>query len=677
MPPQLKLKNMRQTKNMRAMLIVALLLVGFAHVFAQSSQISANAFPAAAVADGHSTITIKARIVTSGGTPVADNTQVIFESDLGTFRDGGIATTKDGEAQATFVAGTTTGVATITIRATGLSIAPAKVTVELVLDREQLKTTKDYVEIVSQKPLAFSPADRKIQAEDLDHNVTLRYRDWQVSAEKLQLNLETYELVANKAVVKVGRTERKFASLYVHLDSKQGFGLTKVQESEVTGIASVGKIIILKSETSEHFGMAAINGTNVKAIHAIRLDNLFKIEDFDSPPALITARKAVVFRNKEIQFQQAELYAGTSRVMRLPLYRSPLTGDRRLFVDQILHVDDNQVALTYPYYLTLKPGETSYLRFHIGDQNSLFGASNRPQLDYGIDWERGAENYGGFLLGGLGQDSWGIEMHQYYRFDDRMTGFAQVETPAAHSVSGSMSLNRTLNSGYSASLSGSITQSLVGDPLTDQTASFLLQRDPMKIGSLPLRFSYGLTASHVSTTAPIAIQRQEAVGLQGQLTMVEQKLSPVTQFDSGITVSHLVGQNVDSGLTLGANAFIRTRYDNASFGFGYNFTQDPLQSLRVGQHMLTGVASYDKGNLILSLNGSTALDINNLQYTSSLRYRFKKLWSVAYASSFYRYLGSSFLDYNFGVYYSYLGSKQVGLIWSYKTNRLGLQLLGD
>jgi hypothetical protein len=662
---------------MRTALSLVLWFGGVFCCLAQSGSMNISSFPTAAVANGHDTAAIRVTIINGSGTTVPDGTQVQFETDLGTFRDGGLATTRNGVATAVLVAGNVTGTATINAKALGLSVAPAHLTFEFVGSQDLLNSAKDYVEIVCQKPLQFSPADRKIQAEDSEHKVSIRYRDLTIEADKVELNLETYELRAVRATMKTNRVTRKFSELNYHLDSKTGYGVTTVQVREITGIAGVGRVIVLHSTLNDRYGLASVKGSKVEALHGIDLNSYFKINEFDEPPALITARKAVVYRNKEVQFQNAELYAGDARVLRLPLYRAPLTGDKRLFTEQILNVNDNQIAVTYPYYLSLKPGETSFLRFHMGDSTGLFGSSNRPQLDYEIDWERGSENYGGFLFSGLGQAAWGLELHQYYRFDNSMTGFAQIESPATRSVNGSMNLNKSIAGGYSANLSSSITQSLLGTSLTDQSTSLILQRDPMKVGNFPVRFSYGATASHVSTTAPIAIQRQDAYGLQGQLTMLEQKLSPSTKLDGGLTVSHLMGTNVNGGLSLGANMFLRSHIQSVNFGFGYTFTEDALQSERVGHHMITGLTSYDRGNLILSLNGSTSLDIQNIQYTSSVRYRLKKLWSLAYTSQFYKYLGGSFLDYNFGVYYTYLGSKQIGLIWSYRTNRLGFQLYGD
>jgi hypothetical protein len=658
-------------------LIIGLLGLGLACPgHAQNATAAINASPVAMVANGHDTVTIRVTITNSNGNAVPDGTLVLFSCDTARFREDSV-TTKAGTALATLVAGSVTGPATVTAKVVGLPVAPVTTTVDLVASREELSASKNYVEIVSQKPLQFSPSERKIQASDSTHQVSLRFKDLRIEADQIDLNLETYELRAIKAKVSENKGSHIYSKLFLRLDSRTGYGITTVREPELTGIKSVGRVIAFETKDSEHYGLAAIRGSQLTAAHGMRVDGLFEIAEFEDQPALITARKAVIYRNKEVQFQQAELYAGESRVMKLPLYRAPLTGERRLFTEQILNVNDNQLALNYPYYLSLKPGETSFLRLHMGDNSGLFGTSNRPQLDYQIDWERGAENYGGFLLSGIGQTAWGLELHQYYRFTNQTTGYAQIVSPGVRSVNGSMNLSHSLDGGYSASLSSSITQSLVGTPLTDQSATLLLQRDPMKVGNLPLRFSYGLTASHISTTAPISIQRQDSYGLQAMLTMLDRKLDNSTHLDGGLTVSHLMGTGVDGGLGLSANMFLRKRIDDVSFGFGYNFTEDAFQSERVGHHQVSALTSYDKGNMTLDLRGATSLDINNVQYSSSLRYRLRRPWSIAYTSSFYQYLGSSFLDYNFGLYYNFMGSKNIGLIWSYRTNRLGFQLFGD
>ncbi len=81
--------------------------------------ISLTANPPAIVADGVSTSTVSATVHSSSGHPVADGTEVVFTTTMGTLAGNGIytATTQSGVAVAVLTAPTTDGVARVTARA--------------------------------------------------------------------------------------------------------------------------------------------------------------------------------------------------------------------------------------------------------------------------------------------------------------------------------------------------------------------------------------------------------------------------------------------------------------------------------------------------------------------------------------------------------------------------------
>ena len=76
--------------------------------FAQNATISLNCFPAIAVADGRSPLTVTAIVRNQNGSAVPDGTQVVFSSRLGNFRQNVVQTT-DGLARVILIAGTTAG----------------------------------------------------------------------------------------------------------------------------------------------------------------------------------------------------------------------------------------------------------------------------------------------------------------------------------------------------------------------------------------------------------------------------------------------------------------------------------------------------------------------------------------------------------------------------------------
>jgi hypothetical protein len=71
-----------------------------------------------------------------------------------------------------------------------------------------------------------------------------------------------------------------------------------------------------------------------------------------------------------------------------------------------------------------------------------------------------------------------------------------------------------------------------------------------------------------------------------------------------------------------------------------------------------------------------ALDIDRSTVFGDLGYKVSRLWRLSTGYTYDTYLGTTFVDYNFGFTYL-VGWRQVGLIWSEQTRRIGLQILGS
>ncbi len=212
---------MRLAKFFAVILLAALAFVGYC----QTGYVQVSTYPAAMVADGHSTLTVTAMASSANGTPVPDGTQILFTTDLGTFRSDTVGTTS-GYARAILVAGTISGSATVKVKVLGFGIAPTDVVVQLVADRSLLSSAKEYVEIVSPTYLKYSPQDKVIVAEAVDHGVTIRYREIEIRADIAQLNIPAYELRAKRAIVKIGHSSREYKELNLTLNTRKGHGVT-------------------------------------------------------------------------------------------------------------------------------------------------------------------------------------------------------------------------------------------------------------------------------------------------------------------------------------------------------------------------------------------------------------------------------------------------------------------
>ncbi len=88
---------------------------------------------------------------------------------------------------------------------------------EFVGDRKLLSTAQEYIEIVAPGDLQFTADTRIVGAAAPERGVYVRYRDMEIHADDVQVNIGAMELRARKAKLKFGKTTAEFDHLYLHL----------------------------------------------------------------------------------------------------------------------------------------------------------------------------------------------------------------------------------------------------------------------------------------------------------------------------------------------------------------------------------------------------------------------------------------------------------------------------
>jgi len=641
---------------------------------ADSGIVKLNSFPSISVADGRSTVTISAEIRDTNGSLAPNGTQVVFSATLGcTFREP-VVKTQNGIAHAILEAGSIPG--TVRITATALAYnATTSLDYELVSDRSLLSTAKEFVEIVADTKLLYSMDQKIIGAEKRDEPVFLRYREIEIEADSLQLNVPTYEVKAVKAKLRMGKVEREFDHLYLKLNQRTGFGTTIYSGPSLEVIPAPYGVWPAIRE-SVRFGTVEISASGIKPPANFTTPTIYDFDDITDTETTIAAKKAVAFPRKNIQFHRAEIFLGDAKVMALPLFQVNLYGNTPLLTEQIINVNDNQLAVNYPHFLSLKPGETSLLRLTTGEQYGRGTGVNRGLfLNYELNWNRGDDMDGGLTFRGINRSDWGAGIRQYMRIDDRTTANAQVEFPAHKSVYGAASLSRQFD-GFSMSLNGSSTRTLRGTEFTSQNYTFVAEKDPTKVGKLPFRLYYGVTASSLASKSQSFSQSQDSAGVRARLQMSPQNLDPVTSLSASFHVSKLYGRHTLSGLSYLADVSLRrTLGRNAGVVVGYNYTEDGFTSSLIGRQSISAQAFYGGGRTSLSAFATRSLDLERSNYFIDASYRLSSLWRFSYAYTFSQYLTDKYLDYNFTLGYIF-GGREFGLTWSNRTKRFAIQILG-
>ncbi len=649
----------------RVFLLLTLLLLS-AFAAADNGTIRLTLLPTITVADARSTITVSAYVYRTSGASVPDGTKVMFQTTLGTFKGDQIAETQNGVARVILQTGSTAGTAKITASAFAFN-AVSTSEIEFLSDRSMLSSANEYVEIVAPGYMMFSMDQKIIGAAGKSGGAKLRYREIEISADDLQLNANTSEVKAKKAHLKIGKLERDFDSLYIKLPARQGIGLT-TYEAEVVGEDGT-------KEKRQKFGFVSVRTTGVDPVSTEVDANQFRFEDLSESTSLISADKVVVFPHKMVNFNQAQIMVGGVKVMKLPLFQVSLNSASPVVTDSIFNLNDSQININYPYYLTLKPGQTSLLRFSTGNKYGRSSGVDRGiALDYELNWNKGDDFDGGLALTSIGKGNWGLSARQYVKFDDRSSGLAFLEMPAARSLYGSLSYNRQFD-GWGLNWSANGTNSLRGSAFSNQQTQLIVEKDPIKFGKY-LRTSFGFNASANMSRSSISSRSQTALGVHYRTQLIPQKLDSSTLLNSSVTIGEQIGHNNVEGLTLTANASISKsigRY--AGLLFAYDFLQTGFNSGLTGKHQLSLQGNYAQGNFSSTFSAVRAIDVDRFSLFADMGYSLSNSWRLSYSYTLDRYFGNTYLDYTAAIGYK-IGWRELGLTFSGRTKRFGIQLLG-
>ncbi len=660
------------------------LLSASAVIHAQDSAIKLTAFPTVSVADGRSSTTITAEVRQSNGRPVPDGTHVVFNTTLGTFRDN-IATTSSGLARAVLISGGIPGMAKITVSALESTSNPSSIDFEFVGDRSLLSTAQEFIEIVASSYMQYTADSRVVAAAGSKRGVSVRYKDYFIICDDLQINTTTQELRARNAKVKYRGVEREYGELYLKLNVRKGYGTTIVPTYKPTTLSFVGRYPVGLTEKADgkfevtkperKLGFAMIRGNDIEPMSGANMDILFKFEDLGSSPSTINAKKAVIFPGRSIQFQKAEIVVAGRTIMRMPLYQLNVAQQTStMLTDNLLNVNNGSLNVNYPYYLTLKPGLTSLFRFRTGESFGRGINANRGAfIDYELNWNKGDQMDGGLTFSGMGRSDWSLNVRQYLRIDDKSTAFATIDTPSGRSILGAANYQRQFE-GFQFNTNMNMSQSIRGLAQTSRDVSLVVEKDPIKVGKLPVRLYLGLSANNNYNSFVGAQQSTYGLRLRAQSSALA--LSKKTSLTTTFSAAQMAGNRNVLPISLNGNATLSHRFtENITSLVFYDYTQDGFNDRVIGRHRVSSQVYMQNGRFSTSVFGSKSLDVNRYSLFADASFRVSPLWRVAYQYTYDRFANTSFLDYNYLLSYR-VGWREVGLTWSLRSKRIGFMLLG-
>ncbi len=630
-------------------------ILGFSFVWCPfvlaTGTIRLGAYPSISVADGRSTVTLSAELWTSGGERVSDGTVVRFVTTLGYFREADIRTSA-GTARAILVAPDTPGIATVSASAPGF--APTTIEIEFVKDRASLASATQYIEISCPEYLAYHPDIRVVSATGSPRKARVQYRDVKIEADDMQINLSTLVVVGVNAILKVGEEEVNCLRLRYDLSRKEGTAITRLE--------GVG-------------GFYGLKRARVVPVEREAGPNEFGFEDVGVSTTSVHAERILAIPNREIQFHQARLYVGNTKVLSMPLYAMKPNTEPGSLGDSVVSFLDGGVVVDYPYYLRLSPSERSLLRIRTG-QSYGRGVNNSRGLF--LDWENhyyyGDEMDGSLTLMGIGRSDMGLSWRHTQRIDDRTTAYAYVDFPGFRSVYGSLSAYRTFE-GFTVSLSGNSTRSFRGTPSETQRLDINVDT-PLKplLPGVPVNYTLGLTANVSRARFGSFQNSQEGFGVRSRFVLRPLPLWSGANLMGSLTVSQLWGKNTGNAPGLLGNLTVTTPLERGTLSLSYDYHRDPFVASFMGTHRVNALYSLNSRPLYVSLLAAKSLDIDSTTLYADAFYELSPLWRLGAQFSYDRFSGNLYRDETFVLGYT-LGFRELRLTYSRSARKFGFELV--
>lgn len=644
-------------------------------VYAANASIDVTTFPTLSVADGRSTVTVTATLRTRDGNLVPDGTRVVFSVDKGTFREP-VVETRNGIARAILQTATEPGFAKVNVSALSYQ-STTSVDYEYVKDRSLLSTANEYIEVNSPTDLRYSMDYKTLEATGGEQTAVVSFRDITIRADQIQVNVPSYEVRAKNAILKIGDKEFQCGQLYYKLNQRVGFGTTtfKFRPTEIKPYADSFQII--EGEERETYGVAEIKSGEARQPSGQINRTMFEFKDVTDSVSVIAAKKAVAYPRKEIQFQKADVYVAEARIMRVPLFKVSVFTNSPVVTDQMLKINENSISVDYPYYLDLAPGRSSLLRFSLGRGGGRgLGAGSRGMyVNYEYAWNKGDELQGEAVIQNVGRNDWGITTRQYWRIDDRTDLNLQLDMPAHRSLYGNAQLGRQFD-GWSVRAFATDGRSIQGPSFRTQSTGVSFDKDPIKVGRLPLNISYSASVNSNANSYGGTTSRQTTMGVNGIMRMQPVAISRQTSLNGSFQVSKLTGSNAPGGMAFLGSMTLSQALRGGGLAVSYDYLDDGFTSSLLGRHSLTVRGNFIQGPLETNFYALRSLDVNRQSYQLDASYRFSRDWRLSYGYTYDRFLQDSFFDSFFVLGYR-IGYREFGLTYSQRTKRFGFQVLGS
>jgi hypothetical protein len=185
------------------------------------------------LANGKDFVTITAKVYDVGGRAVRDGIVVRFATTAGRFEAGDTAATQNGVARVTLIASELPATANVTASVEGeAAAAPGRLVLTFSADAEAAYEGNNWARVTGAQYVAYAADFGVIQANGRNGGARFTYRNLEVSADALQVNVRSNQLRAagNVVLTRGGTGAAKRTYTHLRFDFLQGEGVGERDE---------------------------------------------------------------------------------------------------------------------------------------------------------------------------------------------------------------------------------------------------------------------------------------------------------------------------------------------------------------------------------------------------------------------------------------------------------------
>ncbi len=648
--------------RVREILILALLALSASPAVALPT-IRLTASRLAVLSDGRDSTEIDAEVRDSTGSLVPDGTPVTFNTTLGQFLEGAVATTRGGTARAR-LSSAQKGAATV-MATTGGALSGGFQTISILFsdDPEDTVPGNTFIAVQCAGTVMYSAVDRVVDAlgrprpPDDDNSIPgahLTYRNMEVFADHIQLDCSMNAVRASGHVhLRRGSHRVTAGTLFYPLTAGDGYAVAEMDRRlrpvKITGSE-------LKMTPAEH-------GISPKMLQMV---------DLSGANLIITARQVLVFPGEKLQFKRPQFYQDGQKLMSMPFYSVGLFSNQ-LFTDQFMSVGSQGFSVDMPLYYDLTPGSMGIFSIRHGQQ---LGANvGAVQPGWSLDLLQSynslgvANRYTGQVgITGMTRSDWGVRWNHSQQFAPDTRATFLLDFPQHRSVYGSGNLQRQFGE-FLMGLNLNANTSFSGPVSEGNSADTYLETMPKKVGKTGYTYSLAATAAYNNLKLLNTVTRTSSEGIQARFNSASFRLDKDTTLTNYFSLGNAWAVGQPSGITaLGSLAATRT-FKHASVQLSYDYTRQPTL-LTDGNHRFSAnLMAHGSSKWNLMLYASAYVDSNASSLVADFNYAFLPRWRWISTATLQRFTIGSYRDIQFGIGRT-VGGREVVIEYSTFSHRI-------